>query len=118
ARIGAIAARSLWATDRPRERAARARAAPHPAVGETELPHLRRVTRLLPRASREGSAVTVSLVGAGPGDPELITLRGLARVRACEVLVYDRPVASELGAEAPIRSLRLAREGRSPADIN
>jgi len=46
--------------------------------------------------------VTVSLVGAGPGDPELITVRGLARVRACEVLVYDRLVAQEIVAEAPI----------------
>jgi uroporphyrin-III C-methyltransferase len=43
----------------------------------------------------------VSLVGAGPGDPELITVRGLARVRAADVLVYDRLVAPELVAEAP-----------------
>ncbi len=42
----------------------------------------------------------VSIVGAGPGDPELITVRGLARIRAAEVLVYDRLVAPELIAEA------------------
>jgi uroporphyrin-III C-methyltransferase len=44
--------------------------------------------------------MTVSLVGAGPGDPELITVRGLRLVRACEVLVVDRLVADELVAEA------------------
>ncbi len=44
---------------------------------------------------------SVSIVGAGPGDPELITVRGLARIRAAEVLVYDRLVAPELIAEAP-----------------
>jgi uroporphyrin-III C-methyltransferase len=62
--------------------------------------------------------MTVSLVGAGPGDPELITLRGLARVRECEVLVYDRLVASELVAEAPLGSMRISREGLSQDDIN
>jgi uroporphyrin-III C-methyltransferase len=62
--------------------------------------------------------MTVSLVGAGPGDPELITLRGLSRVRACEVLVYDRLVAPELVAEAPLRSMRITREGLSQDDIN
>jgi uroporphyrin-III C-methyltransferase len=62
--------------------------------------------------------MTVSLVGAGPGDPELITLRGLARVRECEVLVYDRLVAPELVAEAPLGSMRISREGLSQDDIN
>ena len=62
--------------------------------------------------------VTVSLVGAGPGDPELITVRGLARVRACEVLVYDRLVAQEIVAEAPIGSLRISRDGSTQDDIN
>jgi uroporphyrin-III C-methyltransferase len=44
---------------------------------------------------------SVSIVGAGPGDPELITVRGLARIRAAEVLVYDRLVDPGLLAEAP-----------------
>jgi uroporphyrin-III C-methyltransferase len=62
--------------------------------------------------------VTVSLVGAGPGDPELITMRGLARVRGCEVLVYDRLVARQIVEEAPIGSLRIGRDGLSQSDIN
>ncbi|HET6943814.1 MAG TPA: SAM-dependent methyltransferase, partial [Gaiellaceae bacterium] len=62
--------------------------------------------------------MTVSLVGAGPGDPELITVRGLARVRAAEVLVYDRLVAPQIVDEAPIRSRRISRDGLTQDDIN
>jgi uroporphyrin-III C-methyltransferase len=32
---------------------------------------------------------TVSLVGAGPGDPELITIRGRDRLAAAQVVIYD-----------------------------
>lgn len=41
----------------------------------------------------------VSLVGAGPGDPELITLKGLRRLRAADVVVYDALIGMELLAE-------------------
>lgn len=43
----------------------------------------------------------VYLVGAGPGDPGLITVRGLACLRQAEVLVYDRLVSDRLVREAP-----------------
>lgn len=49
----------------------------------------------------------VAIVGAGPGDPELITIRGLSRIRTAEVLVYDRLVAPELVAEAPAECERI-----------
>ena len=32
----------------------------------------------------------VSLVGAGPGDPKLITVKGMERLKVCDVVVYDR----------------------------
>jgi uroporphyrinogen III methyltransferase/synthase len=55
--------------------------------------------------------MTVALIGAGPGDPGLITVRGLERLRACDAVVYDRLVAEELVDEAPADALRICRDG-------
>ncbi len=49
----------------------------------------------------------VSLVGAGPGDPGLITVRALERLREAEVVIYDRLVNPELLDEAPAEALRI-----------
>jgi uroporphyrin-III C-methyltransferase len=62
--------------------------------------------------------VTVFLVGAGPGDPGLITARGLELVRNCDVLVHDRLVADELVEEAPADSIRIGRERLDQEEIN
>jgi uroporphyrin-III C-methyltransferase len=61
--------------------------------------------------------VTVYLVGAGPGDPGLITARGLELVRSCDALVYDRLVSPELVAEAPAGAVRIGREQLAQAEI-
>ena len=62
--------------------------------------------------------MTVWLVGAGPGDPGLITARGLDLVRRCEVLVYDRLVAEELVGEAPADAILIPRDVHEQAEIN
>jgi uroporphyrin-III C-methyltransferase len=62
--------------------------------------------------------VTVWLVGAGPGDPGLVTVRGLELIRGCDVLVYDVLVAPELVEEAPGDALVIPREDVRQAELN
>jgi uroporphyrin-III C-methyltransferase len=49
----------------------------------------------------------VYLIGAGPGDPELLTVRGLKVLRQADVLIYDRLVNEQLLNEAPPQAERI-----------
>lgn len=51
--------------------------------------------------------VTVYLVGAGPGDPGLLTRRGAELLSVAEVVVYDRLSAAELLDLAPAHAERI-----------
>jgi len=48
-----------------------------------------------------GAAPLVSLVGAGPGDPELLTVRAVRRLAEAEVVVHDALVGDEVLALVP-----------------
>src|SRR3989442_2121447 len=124
---------------RERNRGRRRRVAPR-ARSRAQTTH-----RLGPRGRGEGSAPRptagsrmrvghVWLVGAGPGDPGLMTVRGLEALRGADVVVYDRLVNPTLLDEAPAEALRIshclpqedinalliahARRGRSVVRLN
>ena len=55
----------------------------------------------------------VYIVGGGPGDPGLITVKGLDCLRRADVVLYDRLVAQELLNEAPTHA-ELIDVGKEP----
>ncbi len=55
-----------------------------------------------------GEVGIVYLVGAGPGDPRLLTLRGLEVLEGAEVVVYDHLASPRLLAFAPPGAIRIA----------
>lgn len=65
---------------------------------------------LLPPGPQGGR---VTLVGAGPGDPDLITVRGRRALQTADVVVHDRLSSPALLALAP-PSARLVDAGKAP----
>jgi uroporphyrinogen III methyltransferase/synthase len=57
----------------------------------------------------------VFLVGAGPGDPRLITLRGVECLQQADVVVFDRLAAPDLLEHAPASAERVF-VGKGPRD--
>ena len=57
----------------------------------------------------------VSLIGAGPGDPELITVRGQRALAAAEVIIYDDLVDQRILIPYAGRSLHGLGDRRAPS---
>lgn len=55
----------------------------------------------------------VFLVGAGPGDPELLTLKAVRLIGRAEVVVHDRLVSAEVLSLAPASARRIS-VGKEP----
>ena len=59
--------------------------------------------------------MTVYLVGAGPGDPGLLTVRGAALLRRADAVVHDRLIDARLLGLAPEHAVRVD-VGKRPGD--
>jgi uroporphyrin-III C-methyltransferase len=57
---------------------------------------------------QDGKAGAVWLVGAGPGDPELLTLRALKILQKADVVIHDGLVTDEILDLAPARARRIS----------
>ncbi len=63
-------------------------------------------------AARKG---TVHIVGAGPGDPDLLTVRALGLIRSADAVIHDYLVPREIVSLAPEKAVKIcyARRGRT-----
>jgi uroporphyrin-III C-methyltransferase / precorrin-2 dehydrogenase / sirohydrochlorin ferrochelatase len=74
-----------------------------------------------PRNDKEGR---VTLVGAGPGDPELLTLKAVRALQEADVVLFDKLVAPEIldFARCESKAMLVGKTGHGPScrqdDIN
>jgi uroporphyrin-III C-methyltransferase / precorrin-2 dehydrogenase / sirohydrochlorin ferrochelatase len=89
-------------------------------------PHDREALLRAARNAQERFAQTghVTLVGAGPGDPELLTLKAVRALRSADVILFDDLVAPEIldFARREAKRMLVGKTGHGPAckqgDIN
>lgn len=65
-------------------------------------------------SSEETSKGKVSLVGAGPGDPDLLTRRAWKRLRTADVVLYDSLTTNDLIDEIPENTEKVDVGKRQP----
>ena len=62
---------------------------------------------IISKTKKEVKEPRITLVGAGPGDPELISLKGVRILKSADVVLYDALVNSELLDFAPKHAIKV-----------
>lgn len=93
-----------------------ARAVTHP----DRLPTKKEIQSLLDTTTALGDTVdagSVTLVGAGPGDPELLTLRAVRALQSADAILYDDLVSPEVleFARREARKILVGKTGYGPS---
>ena len=89
----------------------RALAEPHRSPDETDF------ADLLAANDARSALGSVTLVGAGPGDPELLTFKAMRALRAADVILYDDLVAPAIldYARREARTMLVGKTGHGPS---
>jgi uroporphyrin-III C-methyltransferase/precorrin-2 dehydrogenase/sirohydrochlorin ferrochelatase len=91
---------------------------------EPEPVDLERLLRETAERAAEANKGSVMLVGAGPGDPELLTLRAVRALQSADVILYDDLVSADVleFARREARKMLVGKTGHGPScrqqDIN
>jgi uroporphyrin-III C-methyltransferase/precorrin-2 dehydrogenase/sirohydrochlorin ferrochelatase len=92
----------------------------HAVTHPNEAPSQDDFAALLAATRNEGVRVergSVTLVGAGPGDPELLTLRAVRALQSADVILFDDLVAREVldFARREARKMLVGKSGHGPS---
>jgi len=93
---------------------ARALRSPHQVPAESDLASLLALTRTQAAAAEAGS---VTLVGAGPGDPELLTLKAVRALQSADVILFDALVDRDVleFARREAKKMLVGKTGYGPS---
>jgi uroporphyrin-III C-methyltransferase / precorrin-2 dehydrogenase / sirohydrochlorin ferrochelatase len=92
----------------------------HAVANPGQAPETTDFDALMRAAQREGEAVdhgSVTLVGAGPGDPELLTLRAVRALQSADVILFDQLVSPGVldFARREAKRMLVGKAGYGPA---
>lgn len=92
----------------------------HAVAHPNEAPSPDNLEALLATTRAEGARVergSVTLVGAGPGDPELLTLRAVRALQSADVILFDDLVSREVldFARREARKMLVGKSGHGPS---